>query len=554
MVQLTESYWPAETGEQLLDTTIGDLLRRVATEVPDRVALVDGSPNQTARRSWTYAELLESAEAVARALLARLRPGERLAVWAPNCPEWVLLQQGASLAGLILVPVNPAFRTRELEYVLRQSQASGLFFAPEYRGTDLAAIVDELRPGLPGLRETWSFSEWGRFVEPAGASVELPATHPGDTVQFQYTSGTTGFPKGARLHHRGVVNASRFVAQRAGVADRDVWINAMPMFHIAGVLCQLGTIAQRGTFVLLPGFDPGLMLEAFETHRGTITLAVPTMLIAMLEHQDRVGRDLSSMRTVMSGAATVPAALVRRVRKEFGCRFTILFGQTELQGVVTQTALDDTPEDQSGTVGQPLPQVEVKVADPVTGDVLPPNVQGEICARGYQTMLGYFDMPEETAATLWSDGWLHTGDLGVMDARGYLRVTGRLKDMIIRGGMNIYPREIEEMLLEHPGVAEAVVLGLPDERWGERIAAVIRPTSPAEPPSTAALHDHCRAHLAAHKTPAMWFLVEAYPLTPSGKVRKFVIREWIETGAITALDIPAVECPVPAPASGPARV
>ena len=538
--RLASSYWPADRGEPLLDTTVGDLLRASAAQVPGRLALVDGSPGPAARRTWTYAELLAVAERTARALLARFAPGERIAVWAPNCPEWMLLQHGVSLAGMVLVTVNPALRARELRYMLAQSRAAGIFFADAYRGFDMAGAVASLRDGLPGLREAIPLRDWDMFVASGDSTsahqgaVTLPPVQPGDPAQIQYTSGTTGFPKGAILHHRGVVNASRFVALGSGVQDGGVWVNAMPMFHIGGgTLTELGTIAQRGTYVLLPGFDPGLVLELIEAYRGTIMLAVPTMLLALLDHPGLAARDLSSLQTVMSGAAVVPAALVRRTTETFGCQTAIVFGQTELHGVISQTQLDDSAEDQSETIGRPLPQVEVKIADPVTGEVMPVGQVGEICARGYQTMLGYFGMPEETAAALDGDGWLRTGDLAAMDGRGYLTIAGRLKDMIIRGGENIYPREIEDVLFAHPDVSQAAVLGLADDRWGERVAAVIRPADPANPPSPAALRDYCRDHLAGFKAPAEWFFVADYPLTASGKIQKFRLQEDIAAGRIT---------------------
>jgi fatty-acyl-CoA synthase len=549
--RLASSYWPADRSEPLLDITVGDLLRAAAAEVPGRLALVEGSPDPAARRTWTYAGLLAVAERIARALLARFAPGERIAVWAPNCPEWMLLQHGVSLAGMVLVTVNPALRARELRYVLAQSRAAGIFFAGSYRGFDMAGAVESLRAGLPDLREAIPLSGWDTFVASGDSAsnhgaVTLPPVQPGDPAQIQYTSGTTGFPKGAILHHRGVVNASRFVALGSGVRDGGIWVNAMPMFHIGGgTLTELGTIAQRGTYVLLPGFDPGLVLELIEAYRGTIILAVPTMLLAMLDHPGLAARDLSSLQTVMSGAAVVPATLVRRATETFGCQFTIVFGQTELHGVVSQTQLGDSPEDQSETIGRPLPQVEVKIADPVTGETLPVGQVGEICARGYQTMLGYFGLPGETAAALDGDGWLRTGDLAAMDGRGYLTITGRLKDMIIRGGENIYPREIEDVLFAHPAVAQAAVVGLADEKWGERVAAVIMPADPADPPAPEALRDYCRECLAGFKAPAEWFFVAEYPLTASGKIQKFRLQEDIAAGRIA----PAARQPSSSPPS-----
>jgi fatty-acyl-CoA synthase len=528
---LTESFWAAEEGEGVRDVTVGDLLREAAAAVPARPALVDGVADRSARRVWTYAQLLAASERVARALLGRFSPGDRIAIWAPNSADWVVLQQGISLAGMVMVAVNPAFRAQELEHVLAQSGSVGLFHADSYRDFDMVSCIEEVRPRLPDLREVVSFSGWEEFLDSADPARQLPVVEPTDTLQLQYTSGTTGFPKGARLHHMGLVNAARFVAERAGMQDGGVNVNAMPMYHIGGgAVTSFGALAMRGTFVVMPGFDPALMLELFETYSGTHTLAVPTMLLALLDHPDRASRDLSSIQTIMSGAAAVPAALVHRTTDLLDCRFSILFGQTEMHGVISQTQLTDSPEDQSETVGRPLPRLEVKIADPTSGAPLPLGEQGEICCRGYQTMLGYHQMPEETAATLDKDGWLHMGDLGTMDDRGFLRITGRLKDMVIRGGVNIYPREIEELLFNHPDIAEAAVLGVPDDTWGEQIAAVIRLEDGAATPTPEQLRTYCRDHIAAHKTPAYWTFVNTFPVTASGKIQKYVLKDQLTTG------------------------
>ena len=534
--RLQESYWPAvpEPARAVRDITVGDLLREAAGAAPDRLALVDGVQDPAGRQEWTYAELLADVERVARALLVRYRFGDRIAIWAPNSAEWVVLQQGIAMAGMVMVAINPAYRAHELQYVLAQSGAVALFRVDDYRGTDMAAIADEVRPQAPALRDVLSFADWLAFLGSGDPTRELPVVRPLNPVQIQYTSGTTGFPKGALLHHKGIVNEAHLVALRAGMGDGGVCINAMPMYHIGGgAVTEFGTLALHGTYVVLPGFDPALVLELFEAYRGTHALMVPTMLIAVLEHPDSATRDLSSVQTMMSGASAVPEALVHHVMERLGCRFSILFGQTEMHGVISQTRLIDSAADQAGTVGQPLPDLEVKIADPVTGAVVPIGEQGEICCRGYQNMLAYYEMPEETAATIDGEGWLHMGDLGTMDDRGFLKVTGRLKDMIIRGGMNIYPREIEELLFSHPAVAEVAVIGLPDERWGEQVAAVIRPRDAAAPPSPEELRDWCRQRISHHKTPARWFFTASYPMTPSGKVQKFVLRDQIDAGVLT---------------------
>jgi fatty-acyl-CoA synthase len=534
-----DSLWTHEENDadRLWETTLGDLLRSVAAEYPDRVALVDAVPDPAQRRSWTYAELLSAAEQVARALLVRFRPGERVAIWAPNCAEWVLLQQGASLAGLVLVTVNPANRQRELDYVLHQSRAAGLFLVPEYRGFDMAQAVLTARATAPELREVVSFTDWAEFLATSDAAKTLPAVAPGDPAQIQYTSGTTGFPKGALLHHRGIVNASRFVARGAGAADGAVWINAMPMFHIGGgALTEIGTFAFRGTYVLMPAFDAGLALELIETYAGTITLVVPTMLSALLSHPDLEKRGNRSLQSIMSGASFVPAELVTRAKDAFGCQFSIVFGQTELHGVITQTHLDDSPDDQSRTIGRPLPLVDVKITDPESGATVPVGTRGEICARGYQTMLEYFDQPEQTRLALSGDGWLRTGDLASMDSRGYLTITGRLKDMIIRGGENIYPRELEEVLGTHPAVAAVAVVGVPDDAWGEQVGAVIVPASSQPPPSPETLRAYCRERLANFKAPSFWYFTSDLPTTATGKIQKYLLKDQIERGELVGVE------------------
>ena len=529
----TESYWPAEPGE-VRDVTVGDTLRHAAATVPERLALVDCVVDRAARRQWTWAQFLADAERAARALLARFAPGDRVAVWAPNSADWVVLQQGVALAGMVLVALNPAYRAREMEYVLRQSGAVVLFCVDSHRDFPMRSLAEDLRAAVPELREIVSFADWDEFLAGGAADRPLPEVAPTDVVQIQYTSGTTGFPKGAMLHHKGLVNEATFVAERAGFGDGGVYVNAMPMYHIGGgAVTSFGAWAKRGTFVVLPGFDPAHVLEAFETYRGTHALLVPTMLIAVLDHPERGRRDLSSIQTIMSGAAAVPASLVRRTAAQLGCRFSILFGQTETHGVISQTRVTDAPDNQAGTVGQPLPQLEVKIADLATGDPVPVGENGEICCRGYQNMLGYYAQPEETAATIDDDGWLHMGDIGAMDERGYLTITGRAKDMIIRGGMNLYPAEIEGALTDHPAVETAAVIGVPDEVWGEQVGAVLRIRAGQGRPPITELTSFLRRRIAPHKTPVYWAFRDELPLTPSGKIQKFVLREDLVKGLLT---------------------
>ncbi len=535
VARLTTSYWPKEASSGVRDITLPELLRGAVGAAPERLALVDAVADPALRRHWTYSEFLVETEAAARGLLARFEPGDRIAIWAPNSAEWVILQQAIAMAGMIVVAINPAYRAHELEYVLRQSSAVGLFLIQSYRGVDLHEIVESVRPETPALRELIAFEEWSEFLASGDPNQEFPTVRPTDPVQIQYTSGTTGFPKGALLHHKGIVNEAAFVGERAGMTDGDVCINAMPMYHIGGgAVTELATISWHGTYVVMPNFDPGLTLELFETYRGTHSLMVPTMLIAVLDHPDFATRDKSSFKTVMSGAAAVAEQLVRRVTEQIGCQFSILFGQTEMHGVISQTRVTDSPEDQASTVGQPLPELEVKIVNPDTDEIVAIGEQGEICCRGYQNMLGYYEMPEATAETIDPDGWLHMGDIGTMDDRGFLQVTGRVKDMIIRGGLNLYPREIEDLLFDHPAIAEVAIVGIPDEKWGEQVGAVVRLREGAPRPDPAELRSWCRERISAHKTPSHWYFIESYPMTPSGKIQKFVLREQIQSGDLKA--------------------
>ena len=529
---LETSLWPAEPGE-VRDVTVCQVLHHAAETVPGRVALVDCVEEPAQRRQWTYAEFVAASEGVARALLARFQPGERIALWAPNSARWIILQQGISLAGMVLVALNPAYREREMQFTLTQFDAAGLFCVDEYRGFNMRELAGRLQSGLPGLRAVVSLDEWEAFIASGDEATPLPEVKPHDMIQIQYTSGTTGFPRGAMLHHMGLVNEAAFVAERAGMSDGGVYVNAMPMYHIGGgAVTSFGAWAKRGTFVILPGFSPATILEAFETYRGTHTLVVPTMLIAMLDHPDLRTRDLSSLQTILSGASSVPASLVRKTIAALDCQFSILFGQTEAHGVVTQTRVTDSPEDQANTVGQPLPQLEMKIADIVTGEPVPLEEQGEICVRGYQSMRGYYEMPKETAATIDAHGWLHMGDVGSMDARGFLKVTGRVKDMIIRGGLNLYPAEIEAALQDHPAIETAAVIGIPDERWGEQVGAVLRVRAGYGRPGIAELTEFLRGQIAPHKCPVYWSFTDAMPMTPSGKIQKFVLRGQAAEGAL----------------------
>ncbi len=522
------SYVPADRSVEIREIAIGSVLREAAAEVPDAPALVNGSADPAERRRWTYAQLLAAAEGVAGQLLARLAPGERLAIWSVNVAQWELVQFGAALAGIPVVAINPAYTAAELEYVLGQSGSVAIVLGPEYRGTDPAAELAKVRSRLPALRETFTLAA-GSVLFAGATGAALPEVDASSLAMMQYTSGTTGRPKGAMLSHRSLCNNSRLFNRRLGLDGVGSWVNAMPMFHIGGSsFGAIGSMWSRAAHIITT-FDPALMLELIETERPAFLPSVPTMLMAMAEHPDFLRRDHSSIQVIMAGSTTIPAELIRRVEKEWGANFVPCYGQTECSGVIVQGMPGDTAEDKSDWAGRPLEQVEVRFVAPGTGAVVPCGEVGEFQVRGYTTMDGYFAMPEETASTLDAEGWLHTGDLGVMDPRGYCQVTGRLKDMIIRGGENIYPREIEDRLIEHPAISEIAVVGLRDERMGEEVAAVVRlaPDAEADP---LAWREFAREALAGPKVPRRWFVVDAMPTTPSGKIQKFKLPDVIASG------------------------
>jgi fatty-acyl-CoA synthase len=530
--RLSVSHWPADTSAPLRDLTLSDALREAARGCPERPALIEGLAVGHRGREWNYAELLRDSEAMARSLLEHFAPGERVAVWAPNVPEWVLLLYGCAMAGLVMVTVNPAYKSRELHYVLEKSGASGIFTVDSYRGFDTRGAADAVRSQLPALREVFSMADVAAMVR-ADASRPLPCVDPSDVCVIMFTSGTTGAQKGVMFHHRGIVNMSAFTQERGGLSVGGVFVNPMPMFHVGALgHAAVGCVMRAATHVLAEQWDPELFMSLVQRHGGSYSLLVPTMIEALLAHPARSRYDVSTLKNLVSGAAVVEASLIRRTFDELGCKICNIYGQTEMQGVVTAVFPDDSTEDQSTTIGQALPHVEIKVADPDSGAVLPLGVTGEICVRGYQTMVGYFAMPQETAGTLRGDGWLHSGDLGVMDARGFLQITGRIKDMIIRGGENIYPREIENLLREQPGIGQVAVVGVPDTYWGEQVGAVIQPQDPARPPDLAELYAFCREQLAGYKAPRLWYLVDEFPWTETGKLQKFKLVESIRAGSL----------------------
>ncbi len=527
---LTESFFPAIEDEEIVDLTVGDILRIAAKEDPDKVALVETDMECQLGRKWTYQELLQDAEKIAYNLLTHFNRGDKIAVWSPNTAEWVILEFGCALSGMVLVTVNPSYQANELRYVLEQSKSSALYLIHEYRGNPMLKIAREATKDLPNIQSIINMDNNDEFYGIGVSPVDLPEVKPADAAQIQYTSGTTGFPKGAVLHHLGLINNARLCADRVGIGREDVWLNFMPMFHTSGcALALLGCVQKRGKLILIKFFDPPKVNALMEQERGTTFFGVPTMLIALLDSHQTNPVDFSSVKIAISGGSMVAPELVRRVKNTVDCGFSTVYGQTETSPVLTQTFPDDSEEDICNTVGQPLPNKDIAILDPKTSEIMPLNTIGEICSRGYCNMLHYNDNPEATKATIDEDGWLHTGDLGSMDERGYVKITGRLKEMIIRGGENLFPAEIENTMLEHPAIAEVAVVGIPDLKWGEIVGCFVRPVDGTEP-KIAELIAHCRQHLSPVKTPTKWMFIEEWPLTGSGKIQKFKLLENFEQG------------------------
>ena len=524
---LTTSHSPAQSDIEVREITIGELLHEVAAARADAEALVEIRQDGSMGRCWTYSELLAYAERLAMALSTRIAPGERVAICSPNSPEWVLMEYACALSGLVLVTANPAFQTRELAYVLEQSGAVALFLVEEFRGNPMSQIGAEVAESIASVREVTDMETAALYAEGV-RSPALSRETPGNAAMIQYTSGTTGFPKGAVLSHRGLVNNARFYASRCRVTEATTWVNIMPMFHTSGCgMVTLGCLQAGCRMVLVSLFDPDEVLDQLEANGADIILGVPTMVVALLEAQEARPRDLSALKLVSCGGSMVAPELVRRVQNLMGAEFSTLYGQTEYCPVITQHHLSDSIDDICNTAGQPVAQTEVSIRSVDDNLAVDIGAVGEICARGPCVMLEYNDNPKATSETVDAMGWLHTGDLGMMDAKGFLRVTGRVKDMIIRGGENHFPAEIEAVLVTHSQVAQVAVVGLPDEKWGEVIAAFILSDQPLD---VADLRTHCRAHMSAQKTPSVWVHVPDFPLTGSGKVQKFAIRDKFLSG------------------------
>ncbi|MWV26735.1 AMP-binding protein [Aurantiacibacter rhizosphaerae] len=516
--------WFADS--EILDTTIGGLLRDQAAANGSRDALLEGLPDGTVGRRWTYAELLNDAERLAKGLATRFQPGERVAVWAPNVPEWVLVEYAAALAGLTVVTVNPAYQKRELSYVLQQSTSAALFLVNEFRGNPMAKIAAEAAEDLPALREIIDIGDEGAlFTDPSGT---LPQVDTNDPAQIQYTSGTTGFPKGVVLSHRNLTNNARLFVEVGELPHGLGALGLTPLFHTMGCsMGVLGALQSGGAYCPLLAFDPGAALDLIEAEKLAWTICVPTMAVAMVAAQKQKLRDLSSLQRIGMGGAMVAPELARNVRDVLGADTLVAYGQTESSPLITTGRPSDDFERISTTIGQPALGCEVGIFNPETDEVVGCGDVGEIRCRSASTMLGYNDDPEATAATVDAQGWLHTGDLGTMDDQGYVKITGRVKEMIIRGGENLFPAEIENVLLEHPDVAECAVVGVPDDVLGEAVAAFVRMEEGAIfDPET--LRAHCRSQISPQKCPAHWQQVTEWPLTGSGKIRKFKLRDqWI---------------------------
>ena len=521
--------FPAQIDAKIWDTTVGVHLREVAADHPDLVAMVEIDDAGEARGKWTYSNLLVNSDRLARSLASRFAPGEKVVVWAPNIPEWIFMEYACGLAGLVLVTANPSFQAKELRYVLEQSGAVALFMVDEFRGNPMREIAENATASIESIRELINLSDEAALHARGDLEGVLPAVAPDDAAQIQYTSGTTGFPKGAVLSHKNLINNARLYCDRKEVGRHSVWANFMPLFHTAGCATgALGCLQAACKMLLIKRFDADIFAKLIEEQGVTTCFAVPTMLFGLLDALERKPRDMSSLEVISTGGAPVPPELVRRVRNRLDCHLLSAFGQTEHSPMICLNPIEATQEQIVETAGQPLPQTEVSIQSPEDGRVMPIGKVGEICARSYGVMIGYNDNPDATGAAIDEDGWLHTGDLGTMDAQGFIRVTGRMKDMIIRGGENLFPAEIEAVLVEHSQIRQVAVVGLPDEKWGEIIAAFMLSETPLE---LHGLKAYCRKHLSPQKIPTTWVQVPEFPLTGSGKVQKYAIRDKFLAGS-----------------------
>ncbi|MCX4091077.1 AMP-binding protein [Nocardia sp. alder85J] len=528
-----QSYASGTSDVPLLGDTIGDDFDRTVAAGPDREALVEVP---TGRR-WTYAQLRDDVDVLALGLLETgVAKGDRVGIWAPNMAEWTLLQYATAKIGAILVNINPSYRTHELEYVLTEAGISVLVSAREFKTSDYAGMIEEVRGNCPQLRAVVLIGsgDWdgllaaGRSGEAARLAAAQAALSPDDPINIQYTSGTTGFPKGATLSHHNILNNGYFVGALCGYTPEDRVCIPVPFYHCFGMVMGNLACTSRGCTMVIPapGFDPGATLEAVQRERCTSLYGVPTMFIAELNHPDFANYDLSSLRTGIMAGSPCPSEVMRQVVSRMGMeQVTICYGMTETSPVSTQTRMDDSLELRVSTVGRVHPHLEIKLVDPVTGLTVPRGEAGELCTRGYSVMLGYWNDPEKTAEVIDAARWMHTGDLAVMDADGYVDITGRIKDMVIRGGENIYPREIEEFLFTHPDIVDAQVIGVPDVKYGEELCAWVKVRDGAGEVTAESLRAFATGKLAHYKIPRYVLVVDDFPMTVTGKIRKVEMRE-----------------------------
>jgi fatty-acyl-CoA synthase len=527
------SYSRGETTPALLEETIGANLARTVASYADREALVECSSG----RRWTWAELDRDVDRLARGLIgAGIAKGDRVGIWGPNSAEWTLVQLATARVGAILVNVNPSYRTHEFSYVANQSGMRLLVCATSFKTSDYRGMVEETAGDTTALERVVYLDDdasWaglladGEGVGESDLRSRSESLEPTDPINIQYTSGTTGFPKGATLSHRNILNNGYLVGEVCRYTAEDRVCIPVPFYHCFGmVMGNLACTSHGATMVIpAPGFDPALTLKATSDERCTSLYGVPTMFIAEWALPDLASYDLASVRTGIMAGSPCPEEMMKKLIDAGIDEMTICYGMTETSPVSTQTRTDDSLERKVGTVGQVAPHLEVKIIDPVSGETLPRGEAGEFCTRGYSVMVGYWQEEAKTAEAIDADGWMHTGDLGVMDDAGYLRITGRIKDMVIRGGENIYPREIEEFLYTHPDIEDVQVVGVPDATYGEELCAWLRMRSGTTPLDAAAVREFATGKLAHYKIPRYVMVVEEFPMTVTGKVRKVEMRE-----------------------------
>ncbi|MFZ2529789.1 MAG: AMP-binding protein [Rhodococcus sp. (in: high G+C Gram-positive bacteria)] len=530
------SYTSGAWDVPLLGDTIGGNFDRTVARHSERDALVE----RASGRRWTYAELAAEVDALALGLLrAGIAKGDRVGIWAPNCAEWVFVQYATAKIGAVLVNINPAYRSHELQYVLSQAGIRMIVAAPSFKTSDYAGMIAEVRGDCPDLEQVvlLGYPEWNEIVESGRAALSTDRTRldaaqddlsPDDPINIQYTSGTTGFPKGATLSHHNILNNGFFVGELCHYTEHDRVCVVPPLYHCFGMVMGNLACTSHGAAIVFPApsFDPALTLAAVAEERCTSLYGVPTMFIAELAEPDFDDYDLSSLRTGIMAGSPCPVEVMKQVIDRMGMtEVAICYGMTETSPVSLQTRSDDTIEQRTATVGRVGPHLEVKIVDPVSGLTVPRGEPGELCTRGYSVMLGYWDQPEKTAEAIDAARWMHTGDIGIMDADGYVSITGRIKDMVIRGGENIYPREIEEFLYTHPDILDAQVVGVPDEKYGEELMAWIRMREGADPLDADAVREFCAGKLAHYKIPRFVHVVDEFPMTVTGKVRKVEMRQ-----------------------------